>query len=257
MWEAGFGVAMMSLPDYRGSDEGKTYALPIPYFSYNGERFHIDRQGAHGDLIQGNNLWLDISMNLGPPAESDENEARSGMPDLDPTVEIGPSLRWQWWTSEDKNRSLTLYLPVRAVVATDFSHSHSIGWVFAPHVTYDVQNFGWNFGVSIGPVYATEKYHDYYYQVNPEFATTARPVFDAEGGYSGLRATVSMSKRFPRFWIGAFLRYDDLHNVAFEDSPLMRRDDSLMAGIGISWIFVRSAQTVPERRASADSAGGR
>jgi MipA family protein len=251
LWEVGIGAAVTTLPDYRGADEGKTYLLPIPYFTYNGERLRIDRRGAHGDLIQKNNVWLDVSVNLGPPAKSDENQARNGMPDLDPTLEFGPSLRWLWWMSEDRDSTLTLYLPLRSVLATDFSHSQSIGWVFAPHVTYDVQNFGpgggWNFGVSLGPLYATEKYHDYYYQVSPEFATATRPAYDAEGGYSGLRATLSLSKRFPKFWVGGFVRYDDLHNVAFEDSPLMRKESSLMAGVGISWIFARSKETVPVR----------
>src|SRR5688500_12742371 len=60
LWEIGAGAALMTLPDYRGADEGRTYLLPIPYFTYNGERFRVDRRGAHGDLIQKNNVWLDI-----------------------------------------------------------------------------------------------------------------------------------------------------------------------------------------------------
>lgn len=251
LWEMGLGAAVTVLPDYRGSDEGRTYILPIPYLTYNGEKFRIDRRGMHGDIVRKNNVWLDISVNLGPPAESDENQARIGMPDLDSTVEIGPSLRWLWWISEDRNKTFTFYLPLRSVIATDFSYSQPIGWVLAPHVTYDVQNVGpgggWNFGFSFGPLYATEKYHDYYYQVDAEFATATRPVFDAAGGYSGLRTTLSLSKRFKKFWIGSFVRYDDLHNVAFENSPLMRKEGSLMAGVGVSWIFARSKETVPVR----------
>ena len=110
LWEAGFGLAMMALPDYRGSDEGKTYAFPVPYFAYNGQNFRIDRRGAHGDIAQRGNVWLDISVNLGPPADSEENTARRGMPDLDPTIELGPSLRVLWLANERQDRTLTLYL---------------------------------------------------------------------------------------------------------------------------------------------------
>jgi MipA family protein len=251
LWEVGIGMAGMSLPDYRGSDEKRSHLLPLPYFAYNGERFRVDRRGMQGDLLKADNIWIDISANLGPPADSEKNEARAGMPDLDPTIEFGPSLRWLWWAAPDASQTLTFYLPARAVTATDLSRAQSIGWVIAPHLTYDYLNFGpgggWNFGASMGPLYATEKFHDYYYQVTPEFATPSRPAFDAKGGYSGVRTTMTLSKRFGDYWIGGFLRHDDLHDVAFEDSPLMRRRSSLMAGFGVTWIFARSADTVPAR----------
>jgi outer membrane scaffolding protein for murein synthesis (MipA/OmpV family) len=256
LWEAGMGTAVLSLPDYRGSDEGKTYVLPIPYLAYNGEVFHIDRRGVHGDLAHKDNVWLDLSANLGPPADSENNATRVGMPDLDSTIEFGPSLKILWLANEQRDRTWTFYLPLRAVIATDFKHAHAIGWIFAPHLTYDFLNFGpgggWNFSASLGPIFATEKYHDYYYEVTPEFATAARPVYDAQGGYSGARATLTLSKRFKDFWVGSLLRYDRLEGAVFEDSPMVRRDSSLMAGIGVTWIFARSKEPAPVRRASAD-----
>lgn len=255
LWELGMGAAVMALPDYRGSDEGKTYLAPIPYFVYNGDRFRIDRRGVHGDLAHRDNVWLDVSINLGPPADSEHNTARQGMPDLDPTVEFGPSLRWLWLANERRDTTLTLYLPLRAVVATDFSRWHPIGWVFAPHLTYDDRNIalgsGWNFSASAGPVYASEKYHDYYYQVDPEFVTAARPAYNADGGYSGFRTTFTLSKRYKDYWIGGFARYDTLNGATFEDSPMVKQNDSLMIGFGVSWVFARSAETVPVKKASA------
>jgi outer membrane protein len=256
LWEAGIGVATMTLPDYRGSDEGKTYAFPVPYVAYNGENFRIDRRGAHGDIAQKGNVWLDVSINLGPPADSAHNTARRGMPDLEPTIEVGPSLRVLWLANDRLDRTVTLYLPLRAVVATDFSHADSIGWLFAPHLTYDHLRFGpgggWNVSASFGPLYASEDFHDYYYEVQPQFATAARPAFNAEGGYSGARTTLTLSKRFKEYWVGAFARYDSLRGAAFEDSPLVRTNHSFMAGIAVSWIFARSAETVPARTPAAD-----
>lgn len=246
LWEAGVGMAVTALPDYRGADEGRTYLLPIPYFTYHGKRLRIDRLGVHADLIERERLQFDVSLSLGPPADSDENRARAGMPDLDLTLEVGPSLKLLCWASERRERTLTLQLPLRAVIATDFgSHWGQVGWVFAPHLSYDHSNFGpgvgWNFLASAGPVYATEKFHDYYYEVGPQFATAARPAFDAAGGYSGMRVTLSMSKRYREFWLGWFVRYDDLDGASFAASPLVRRGDSLIAGIGMSWVFLRSA----------------
>lgn len=61
-----------------------------------------------------------------------------------------------------------------------------------------------------------------------------------KGGYSGTRLTLALSKRYPKWWAGTFLRMDDLHSTTFEDSPLLRNKTSYLAGTGLSWVFARS-----------------
>jgi len=245
LWEAGAGVGLVSIPDYRGSDERHAYVLPIPYFIYRGDKLKVDRGGVHGNLARSDGALLDISMNLGPPAKSQNNQARTGMPDIDPTIEAGPSLMWRLTENDRRDRVLSLQLPVRAVATTGFKY---IGWVFSPNLNMDFFNLGpgsgWNLGAAVGPLYASEGYHDYYYEVRPEFATASRPVYDAAGGYSGSRVTLALSKRFSQFWVGAFARYDTLRGAVFEDSPLVRQHHSFMAGVGVSWIFAHSEERV-------------
>jgi hypothetical protein len=57
-------------------------------------------------------------------------------------------------------------------------------------------------------------------------------------------ALVSLSRRFPRFWVGGFARYDTLKGAAFEPSPLVRRDYAFMAGIAVAWVFAESSNKV-------------
>jgi outer membrane scaffolding protein for murein synthesis (MipA/OmpV family) len=236
-WELGLGLAGLSIPDYRGSDEQRAYLLPLPYVQYRGERFQIDREGAHGKLISLERVRLELSVAAGPLARSDDNEARRDMSDIDPTVEIGPSL--EIYLTRD--RAWQLQLPWRAVVATDLSHVEGIGWVFAPSLNYVTRNnSGWGGGIAVGPLYASEKYHDYYYEVPPAFTTATRPAYDAPGGYSGSRLTFTASRRFPDFWVGAFARYDRLSGAAFEDSPLVKKNSSFMAGVGIAWVLAEA-----------------
>jgi outer membrane scaffolding protein for murein synthesis (MipA/OmpV family) len=102
----------------------------------------------------------------------------------------------------------------------------------------------WNVGMQAGPLFASREYHDYFYGVAPEFATPERPAFEATSGYSGTLALVSISRRFPRFWVGAYARYDTLKGAAFESSPLVRRDYSVMAGFAIAWVFLESDRKV-------------
>jgi MipA family protein len=239
-WEVGLGVAGLSLPDYRGSDERRAYLLPLPYFKYRGKSLQIDREGARGKLFSSERIRLELSASVGPPARSNDNEARRGMPDIDPTFEMGPLLEITLSRDSLHRRSWTVRLPWRAVAATDFSHVNGIGWVFAPSLNYEKHQGGWDLGATAGPIYASEKYHDYFYEVTPDFATVMRPAYDATSGYSGSRLTFTASRRFRGFWVGAFARFDELSGAAFDDSPLFRKKTSFMAGAGIAWILAES-----------------
>jgi len=251
LWELGIGVAPMVLPDYRGSDESRGYVLPLPYIIYRGEFFRVDRDGIYGRLFESDRVKLDISFDAGVPVDSSKNAARQGMPDLDPVIEVGPSLHICLWQRCDGERALEFRLPLRAVFSTNFSSVDSIGGTVHPNLNFDLKNLGpgsgWDFGVAAGPLFATERYHDYYYQVGPAEATPVRPAYDARGGYSGMRVTVAISKRFRHVWFGAFARYDELSGSVFEDSPLIRIHRSFMAGFGIAWVFAESEQLVTVR----------
>lgn len=251
LWELGIGIAPMELPDYRGSDQSRGYVLPLPYIVYRGDVLKVDRSGIYGRLFESDRVKLDLSFDAGVPVNSRKNDARQGMPDLDPVFEVGPSLTVCLSSRCDGDRFLEFHLPIRAVFATNFSSVDSIGGTVQPHLNYDFRDIGpggdWNAGIAAGPLYATERYHDYYYQVAPAYATPVRPAYDARGGYSGFRLTTTLSKRFDKMWFGAFVRYDDLSGAAFEDSPLVRIHRSVMAGFGIAWVLAESERRVPVR----------
>lgn len=247
LWEAGLGVGALSFPDYRGSDESQVYPVPVPYFIYRGDIFKADGDGARAELFDRNYAELSISANATIPVESDDNAARRGMPNLRPTVELGPSLDLHVWQSNDERMKLDVVLPLRAPVTVE-SSPRSIGWVFAPRVNLDVANVagkqGWNLGLGAGPLFADRKFHQYFYSVAPRYATPGRPEYEAKGGYSGLHVLAALSKRFPDFWVGAYLRYDALSGAAFEDSPLVKSRHYLAGGFGIAWMIGQSKTLV-------------
>ena len=43
LWEVGVGVAALSFPSYRGSDQTNNFLMPVPMFSYHGDFFMADR----------------------------------------------------------------------------------------------------------------------------------------------------------------------------------------------------------------------
>ncbi|MFN0304297.1 MAG: MipA/OmpV family protein [Burkholderiales bacterium] len=246
-WELGAGVFAMRLPDYRGSDEYRNYLLPLPYVVYRGERLQLDRRGATGILFESKRVELDISANATNPARSDRNQAREGMRDLDPTVELGPRLRLNILETPSRSTKLTLELPLRAVFALDFPRARYIGWNMNPVLNLDLRNVwgsGWNVGTQAGPVYGDRRYHAYYYEVDSPYARPDRPAYGARAGYSGTQLSIGVSKRFTSTWVGAFVRAYALHGAAFEDSPLVRSHSAILAGVGVAYIFAVSGDKV-------------
>ena len=252
LWEAGVGATVLSFPDYRGSDERQTWVLPYPHITYRGEFLQADEQRKRGLLFRSDRLELDVSVNGTVPVKSSENDARRGMPDLDPTLEIGPSLNIDLTRSADRKTQLELRLPVRAVIASDFRSVDFAGWVFEPTLNLDVHdafgNPGLNFGMLAGPMFSNRRHNEYFYAVDPAFATAARPAYSPGGGYAGAQFIAALSKRFGDFWIGGFARWDTLHNAAFDDSPLVRTNQSFSAGIATAWLFGKSKTLVETTR---------
>jgi outer membrane scaffolding protein for murein synthesis (MipA/OmpV family) len=247
LWEAGLGVGALAFPDYRGSDEVSAYPLPLPYFVYRGKFLKADREGLRRELFDKRYLELSFSMGATIPVSSDDNHARRGMPNLRPTLELGPSLDVHLWRSDDSNMKLDVVMPLRLPITLE-SSPKTLGWNFSPRLNLDIENVGgyegWNFGVGAGPLFGAAKYHEYFYSVAPRFATAERPAYEARGGYSGTHFIAALSKRFPGYWVGAYMRYDNLRNAVFEDSPLVRQQNYLTGGLGIAWIIGKSKRMV-------------
>jgi outer membrane scaffolding protein for murein synthesis (MipA/OmpV family) len=248
LWEAGLGATVISFPHYRGSDERRSWVLPFPYFVYRGEFLQADERRLRGLFFKTERAELDISVNGTPPVDSSESDARQGMPDLDATLEIGPSLNFLLKRSDDRRSRLELRLPVRAAFATDLSHVDFAGWVFQPNLNLDIRDAfgypGWNFGALAGPMFADDRYHQYFYGVEPAFATASRPAYNAAGGYAGTQFLVSLSKRFRKFWVGGFARWDTLSGAVFTDSPLVKTHQYFAAGIALAWMLGESETRV-------------
>jgi outer membrane scaffolding protein for murein synthesis (MipA/OmpV family) len=247
LWELGAGISALSLPDYRGSDQTSLYAIPFPYLIYRGEFLKADRHGIRGTFFGSDRIELNLSLGASLPVNSDDNRARQGMPDLQPTVELGPSLDLKLWRTPDRRTRLDLRLPVRTAVTVK-GGMDDIGWVFSPRLNLDIADVaglaGWNMGLLAGPMYGSERNHDYFYSVAPQYATADRPAFDAKGGYAGSQFMMTMSKRYPKYWLGAFVRWDSLKGAVFADSPLVKSEDYFAAGVGIAWILGESSTRV-------------
>lgn len=245
LWELGVGVAGLRLPDYRGSDQSRSYLLPLPYIVYRGTWLKADRDGARALLFESQRVKVDVSVAASTPTRSRDNAARAGMPNLSGTFEVGPNLNVNLAGSLRDEWRLDVRLPLRAAFSLERSPKF-VGTTFSPNLNLDIGGVGggWNVGMLTGPIFADRKYHERFYGVDAAYATPDRPVYRARGGYAGWQALAATSRRFGNTWVGAFVRYDSLRGAAFEDSPLVRRHSALTLGFGVSWILATSSELV-------------
>ena len=241
LWELGLGVGGVRLPHYRGSDQVHDLVLPVPLAIYRGKIFRATREGARAVLLDSDRFDFDVSVAASAPTRGENNRARSGMPNLAGTLELGPNLNLT--LAQGPAWKVDLRLPARAVVSLQ-SRPQDLGWTFGPVVNLDMQLAGWNVGVQGGPTYGSRRHHAYFYDVAPAYATGSRPAYTAKGGYGGWRLTTGVSRRLGSMWVGGFLRTDSVAHAAFEPSPLVRQRMQLSFGLAVSWVLATSAERV-------------
>jgi len=248
LWELGVGAGFLLMPDYRGSDKTRAYVLPYPYAVYRGNIFRMEDKRISARVFSTDRILLDASGYGAVPVRSDDNDARRDMPDLDPTFELGPALRIKILESKEFKYKLGAALPVRVVFSTDFRTVRYEGLVFSPRLNFEkfdmIPGTGVDLGVSVGPMFGDRGYHNYFYEVAPEYATANRPAYTPGAGYSGTTVTAGLSKTYKQFIFNTFVSADFLQGAAFEDSPLVKTTTSWMGGFSVTWIFLKSQKTV-------------
>ena len=233
--ELGAGLLAFSLPDYRGSRRSSTHVLPIPFLRYRGEHLRVD-DGAKGIFFESEDLSVSLSTNLVLVGDDDTVERRD-MDELDPVLEIGPALNYRF--HKLRHGALWIDLPFRFAYTLDSTFEH-VGEVFQPRLSWrkpELKLGDWKLRASIGPMFASKDFHAYYYSVDSADANSLRPAYDADGGYGGFRGEFTYSKRIGQYWIGGFIRYDNLQNSEIDDSPLVTDAESWMGGFAIAWVF--------------------
>jgi MipA family protein len=241
LWELGAGAGGLRLPHYRGSDRSQSWLLPVPFFVYRGEILKADRNGARALLLDTERIEVDISANASAPAKSDNDPAREGMPDLAPTLELGPKVNLTLARAADWK--LDLRLPLRG--ATTLQRSpRFIGWTLSPVLNLDWHPGLADFGFQGGPIWGDRRYHRYFYSVAPAYATASRPAYEAPAGYAGWQATAAFSRRRGALWMGGYLRRDSVGGAAFESSPLVTSRQQWSVGFAVAWVFAASDKLV-------------
>jgi outer membrane scaffolding protein for murein synthesis (MipA/OmpV family) len=253
--EVGAFAAVFNSPEYPAADQRQTNIIATPYLVYRGETLRIG-DGSIARAVAIDKSWYELDLSLAGSfnANSEDNEARVDMPDLDFIFELGPQLKLRLSKFEFEQHGkaeLFLNLQARAVFSTDFSGIDNRGYVLQPMFSY--RQRGWlndktALSVSLSPTWATEKLHDYFYQVDSDFVTEQRSAYDAKSGYLGTDLSIGLSfNATQNIRIFTFARASVHSGAANKDSPLFRDNSTYAYGLGVAWRLWESEEKVAGR----------
>lgn len=254
LWELGFGTGVLHAPDYPTSSEKHVRGIALPYVVYRGEVLRIgDGQTARAVAFDNDRIELDMSFTAAFDADSEDNELRKGMPDLDYMFQIGPQMKVNLadFIFEDASLgSLTLALQARGVFSTDLGSIDQHGYVFEPMLQY--KHFGFlspqmDVTISLKPQWGSRQLHEYFFDVETRYATASRPAYQADEGYFGtglnLYGRYRVNENFDAF-LG--IQTTSHHGSANEDSPLYEKDFTVGFGAGFIFKFLASKRMVAD-----------
>lgn len=240
LWEIGtFGTAL-SQQAYPGSSQVIDRALVLPYFIYRGQYLRADRGSVGVRAIKTDTIEFDVGFSGAFGSNSNEIEARKGMPDLGTLVEFGPRVKWNLGSAPG-NARLRAELALRGVF--DLSDNmKDKGLSLEPELIYErMSSRDFRYSTSIGLVFGDERLTETFYGVAPVYATSTRSVYRAQSGLImsrlSLNATYSMT---PNLRIFGFGRLSSIDGGANGGSPLVRQSTSSTLGFGLLYTLMRS-----------------
>lgn len=243
LWELGAAAGGISQQAYPGSDQQARRALVLPYLVYRGKVLRADSDGAGLRAVRTERFELDVSFAGSLSSGSESLRAREGMARLGTLVEAGPVARW-FVNGRGAADRITFELPLRGVFEARDPRRHR-GISFEPELSWQHRpsaDGGWGYGLSVGALFGDRRLGSTFYGVAPGEARPDRPGFDARAGLIAWRLGASAGTRLtPDLRLYAFGRMDSLAGAANRASPLVRQTTGFTYGIGLTYIFKRSA----------------
>lgn len=242
LWEAGVIGGGVSMPAYPASDERSARGIVFPYLVYRGKVFRSDESGLLARILRTERMELDLGFAASLPARSGSIDARAGMPNLGALGEVGPRLKVK--IGPPATTQVQFELPVRAVIEAR-GGLHKRGWTAEPRLTWGAEDASKRlaYGTSFSAVFGDRSINRYFYEVEPQFATPARPAYAADNGLILVRLGASANYKLTRdLRVYGYLRAESYADSANRDSPLHRKSHGYAGGIAVAWIMGRSSR---------------
>ena len=241
LWEVGAFATGVAQQAYPGASQRIDRALVLPFVIYRG-KFLRSEDGTVGlRAIKTDTLEVDVGFGGSFGSNSNDIEARRGMPNLGTLVEFGPRVKWKLGKTPDNGR-LRTDVALRGVFDLTDSFKDK-GLALEPELIYEnTAPQGWSYSAALGLVLGDQRLADTFYGVAPAYATLARPAYQAGAGLIASRLSMGLSRKLsPELRIFGFARVASVEGAANLGSPLVRQNTGSTIGLGLTYIFARSS----------------
>lgn len=220
------GVAVLSKPEYSGSDENEVVAAPLISLDYKDTvYFKFNRAGVwfwkpkdtgvrFGALVKPRKGW-----------SSGDGDSLKGMDDRDDSIEAGVNMEWKIERAKFEAGYLT--------DVSDKSDGNSGFFKFNYAL---VQQPKFQLMGLVGFEHLDKDVSNYYYGVKGSEATASRPAYkaDADWIYSlGLVAMYGFAERWTLIGGAVYSRLGD----EMDDSPIVEDRNNTLGALGVAWRF--------------------
>lgn len=232
----GIGSGFGFIPNYPSSKRTDFHYMFFPF--YEGKVLKMDQnEGVRNEILANDHWNIGINYVFNFPVISANNEERTGMPDLNWLVQVGPQFKYHFLR---KDRWLfSLFGTIQANVETTFTNTWKLhGVLFNPgvRIKYDFKEAGelqfrYEFNLS------SSEYQQYYYGVAQEYATATRPQYTGQAGWQSLIVGFIYSYSWGN-WV-AFVSPNYYHYGlgAHQKSPLHSVDENFAMIFGLTYKF--------------------
>lgn len=226
-WSASLGVFGAFGPEYEGSDDIDVSAFPLVEITWRDRVFVGTRDGLGINVIKDGPFTLSTAVTYAFGRDQDDSGDLNGLGDVDggamavirgalelDAVDVSAQVAHQF-TGDD----------------TGFLGTLGVGYTFASRQ-------GWFLRPGVSTTFASGDHMDAYFSVNRiQSARSGLAVYDADAGFKTIGADLTTGYRFGQGWsIFGNVSYDRLIGDA-ADSPIVRDENQVSAGLGLSFSF--------------------
>lgn len=243
LWEVGAFATGVSQQAYPGASQNVDRALVLPFFIYRGKFLRADEGTVGLRAFKSDTLEVDVGLGGALGSNSNDIEARRGMPNLGTLVEFGPRVKWKLGGTPRSGR-WRADMALRGV----FDLSDGLkdrGVALEPELIYEgAASSGWRYSAAAGLVFGDERLADTFYGVAPVYVRAGRPAYNASAGLIASRASITLTRVLsPNFRIFGFGRIASVEGAANLASPLVRQNTGSTVGIGLTYVLAKSARS--------------
>lgn len=245
LWELRFAGYGRYGESYPAATDSQTNIVPLPFPIYRGKFLRIGdetEKPVRTRIFRRDRIKIDLDFGLNFPVDSDDVDARTGMPDLDLLAEAGPELELQF-NRQVFGGDAFFALQARGAVSLDGLNPDWRGMVFSTEFKHKLPlgTAKTELLTRLTPEFASRDYMGFFYDVDAAYATAGRPAYRAESGYLGTRLSFVLKHEFSdTVEVRTGIRFGLYKGAANDNSPLFTKETTNGIFAAVLWKFWES-----------------